>query len=361
MTKEIYKIGKLARRSLDFHFDNMNFPLHNLSNKQALNYLMSKLDSRLRSHRPRSYPLGLQLEPTTVCQLNCPQCPRIKTIVGHEIGHMSFEHYKTVMKEIGPYMVAMAVWQWGEPLLHPRISDFVKTANGYNIITLLSTNAQIDPHNFDMKSFIGSGLDMLIISMDGDSQEVYQQFRKGGNVDRVKEFVRAAVETKKQLGTDTPIINVRTIATRDAEAEIPKVREFARQAGADVYSVKTVNLAYDDDPNHPVLPENISLRSFQYRGESERQAYQKIPNRCSKPWSWPTLRYDGNLLLCECDHRMSNVLGNAFSTPFRDIWTSDLAAALRRNYPRSGKAGLEFCQRCRYKIDDSFPIVDYLN
>lgn len=360
MAKEIYKIGKLARGSLDFHFDNMSFPLHNLSAKQAGNYLLSKVESRLRKVRPHSHPLGLQLEPTTVCQLDCPHCPRIKAIAGQEIGHMDFDKYQLLMEELGPYLVAMAVWQWGEPLLHPRISDIVKIAHDYNLITLLSTNAQVDLHSFDLESFMASGLDMLIISMDGVTQEVYQQFRQGGDLERVKEFVRAAVAIKQKLRKPTPIINVRTIATRDSEAEIPLVRDFAMQAGADVYSAKSITLSYDDDPDHPALPINKSLRSFQYRGEAERQAYKKLPNCCTKPWSWPTLRYDGTVLLCECDHTMANGLGNAFTTPFRDIWFSEHAAKLRENYPGSGKAGLEFCQRCRYKIDDGFPIVDYL-
>jgi MoaA/NifB/PqqE/SkfB family radical SAM enzyme len=78
-----------------------------------------------------------------------------------------------------------------------------------------------------------------------------------------------------------------------------------------------------------------------------------LPDRCTKPWSWPTLRYDGTVLFCECGHTMANMLGNAFTSSFRDIWLSEHAAKLRGIYPRNGKVGFEFCRRCRYKIDDS--------
>lgn len=361
MANKLYKLASLARRKIDFRFDHMQFPLHNLSRQQAGNYLLSKLESRLRTVRPWSYPPSLQLEPTIVCQLNCPHCPRIKAIAGQEIGHMNIADYQRLMAEVGPYLAAIAFWQWGEPLLHPQITEMIRIAHDFNILTFVSTNGQVDLHSFDMQAFIESGLDMLIISMDGFSQEVYEKFRQGGSVQSVKRFTRAAVKVKQELARTSPIINLRTIAIRETEHEIPKMREFAGSVGADVFSVKAVSLYYNDDPNHPALPENRAYRSFQYKGPAEAQAYRLRPNRCTKPWAWPTLRYDGTLLVCECDHSMSQALGNVFLSPsFKQVWTGEKATAMRKQFPHSGKAGLEFCKRCRYKLDDAFPCVEYL-
>ena len=341
-------------------YDNLFFR-RKLTLRRAANSLLAALEARMRIRRPHSYPIALQLEPTIHCQLDCPYCPRMKAMPGMELGHMKWNDYERLLAEVGPHITAIAFWQWGEPLLHPRIADMVALANRYGLITFMSTNAQAVCSETDFNNLVSSGLDMMIVSMDGATQEVYEKFRVGGELAQLKRFVDGLVQAKQKLAVTNPIINIRVVATSENEGDIEAVRDYARSAGADVFCVKSVSLYHDDDVDHPSLPRDRQHRSFQYRDSAAKEQYRCIPNYCRKPWAWPMLRYDGTLLFCECDHTMTANLGNVFvADSFRTVWQGPVAQNFRDKYHSNGTIDLEFCQRCRYKLDDAIRRVEHL-
>lgn len=350
--KRLYSL--IGKNQLTYDYDRLRFVSGKPTNKRITNYILSRLEYLARVKRPFTYPIGLQLEPTTDCQLSCPFCPRQRDIRVDGPGYMDMADYEKLLQEIGDYLITIAFWQWGEPLLHPGINAMIKLANQYGIITFISTNGQIDPGEIDLKGLVDSGLNMIIVSMDGAEQEFYEKFRQKGKMDKVKRFVKAIVKEKKGSPTSQLLINVRTIAISENEKGIQGVHDFAQQAGADIFSVKGVSLYYDANPNNPVLPDDYQLRTFQYQGIKNAVAYERMPNLCSKPWSYPTLRQDGTLLMCECDHKMSNPLGNVFiEGSFKKVWQHRQAQDIRTRFKPNGIIDLAFCKRCRYKIDDA--------
>ena len=74
----------------------------------------------------------------------------------------------------------------GEPYLNPSFLDMVKYASQKKVYTATSTNAHY-LNDENAKRTIESGLDRLIISIDGTTQEVYQQYRVGGQLHKVIE------------------------------------------------------------------------------------------------------------------------------------------------------------------------------
>lgn len=351
-------LRQLLRGEIHLHYDRLTFVNRSVTPTRLLNHLLRGVEGRLRLARPRSYPFGLQLEPTVRCQLTCPQCPRTDAVGGPSDGEMPWENYARLMEEIGPSLVVVAFWQWGEPLLHPRIADMIRLAREYGCLTLLSTNGQVGA-DYPVGELLEAGLDMLIISMDGTSQEAYGSFRRDGSVEPVRQFTSRVVAEKRRRGLPRPLVNLRTVATADNEEELPRLREFARQVGADAYTVKSVSLYYDASPDNPVLPRDRELRSFQYLGPEEAAAYLVEGNFCRKPWYWPCLRHDGELLLCECDHGREAALGNVFRAgSFRSAWRGERAAELRREFRPDGRIGLAFCARCRYKRDDAIRLLE---
>jgi len=192
----IYRLHRLLAGELILPYDRMIFSRREVPHTRARNMLLERLEGGLKIRRPLSYPLALQLEPTTLCQLDCPYCPRIPATRGMQHGHMKLSDYTRLLEEVGHYLAAIAFWQWGEPLLHPHIADMVRLASSYGIISFMSTNAQIDPDEVDLSALVNSGLDMLIISMDGVSQHVYESFRSGGQIERLKRFTEAVIHEK---------------------------------------------------------------------------------------------------------------------------------------------------------------------
>ncbi len=353
------KLLRLLAGHHEFRYDRLSFPRRPTA-RQRLNLLASRLESRLRARRPLSYPVALQLEPTIRCQLDCPLCPRRLATEGRPGDHMAWDDYVRLLAEVGPHLLAIAFWQWGEPLLHPRLPEMIDLASRRRILCLLSTNGQTRLERGRLRDLVRSGVDLLIVSIDGASQGSYESFRRGGRLELAREFVRRVVAERTSLGRARPLVNVRAIATRASEPDLPLVRRLARRDGADLFSVKSVSLYYDDDPGSPELPQATALRSYQYQGRRQAARYRELPNLCVKPWAWPTLRHDGTLLLCECDHGGEHPLGNAFGAGgFRAVWRGEAARALRRAFPADGLVGLEFCRRCRYKRDDAIRRLEW--
>ncbi|RPI22272.1 MAG: radical SAM/SPASM domain-containing protein [Acidobacteria bacterium] len=349
--------GLLLNRRLDFKSDGIIFPREKLSRTQIFNLLLGRMEARLRLTRPLSYPTGLELEPTLACQLDCPLCPREG--VAQKPGRpMQWAGYEKLMQEVGPYLLATALWRFGEPFLHPRLIEMVAMAHRYNILTLLSTNAQFDPQVVDLTGLFEAGLDHLIISTDGATPETYSYFRKGGNLEKLKDFTKTAAKIKRKLKLHNPVITVRAIATRTNEAEIEEIASLARAVGADVFTLKSLYLTGHADPAHRDLPRNYELRSLQYRGTQGAAEYRRLPYLCRKPWNWPTVCHDGTLLMCECDEGHERILGNVFADrSFRFLWRGRPAQDFRRSFPND----VPFCQNCRFKVDDNTLMARALN
>jgi MoaA/NifB/PqqE/SkfB family radical SAM enzyme len=113
--------------------------------------------------------------------------------------------FKKVIDELAPSLSYLTFYFQGEPYLHPNFLELVKYAADKNIYTATSTNAHY-LNDAAAKKTIESGLDRLIISIDGTTQETYEAYRKGGKLDKVIEGARNIVRWKKELKSITPFV-----------------------------------------------------------------------------------------------------------------------------------------------------------
>ena len=101
----------------------------------------------------------------------------------------------------------------GEPFLNPRSIEMIRYASSKRIYTATSTNA----HYLDDESArqtVESGLDRLVISIDGTTQETYQQYRIGGSLQKVLNGARNVIEWKKKLKSSTPYVVFQFLVVR---------------------------------------------------------------------------------------------------------------------------------------------------
>lgn len=109
------------------------------------------------------------------------------------------DFFSQTIDEIHKDMLYLIFYFQGEPYLNPDFLEMVKYAASKKIYTATSTNAHYLTDAIAKKT-IESGLDRLIISVDGTTQEVYQQYRVGGNLQKVFEGARNIVKWKKTSG-----------------------------------------------------------------------------------------------------------------------------------------------------------------
>lgn len=191
-------------------------------------------------------PYWLTLDPSNFCQLQCPFCPTGANKGTRNKSQMNFDHYKRFMDRVGPYVIRMEFMNWGESLFNKRLPDMIAEAKRHGIQTELHENFNNVPDEM-VERLVGSGLDILSVSVDGLTQETYETYRIGGDLDRVLGNLHALVEARRRQGSATPKIAWQFLVFRHNEHEVDDVEEFARAHGADEIRIKGAFLPTNGD------------------------------------------------------------------------------------------------------------------
>ena len=115
-------------------------------------------------------PIALSIEPTTQCNLGCPECPSGLKEFTRKTGNLTPELNKKIVDELHKTVSYINYYFQGEPYINPNFLDFVKYANSKKIFCSTSTNGHF-LNDKNCKKTIESGLKRLIISIDGNDQE----------------------------------------------------------------------------------------------------------------------------------------------------------------------------------------------
>ena len=200
-------------------------------------------------------PVSISFEPTTSCNLRCPECPSGLRSFSRPTGMLQNDFFTKTIDEIHQHVLYLIFYFQGEPYLNPAFLDMVKYASDKKIYTATSTNAHYLNDEAARKT-VESGLDRLIISIDGTTQDVYKQYRVGGTLEKVTEGARNIVKWRKKLNSKTPFIFFQFLVVKPNEHQIEDIKKLAKEIGVDEVRFKTAQV-YDfkDDPNQ-LIPEN---------------------------------------------------------------------------------------------------------
>ena len=188
---------------------------------------------------PDAYPRELYVEPTIVCNLRCPQpaCAPDEVYDTRSIRMLPFDTYKKVLDEVGPHLERMVFYNYGESFILPDACQMIRYAKDVNpkIWIWTSTNG----HYFDtpekIRALVDSGIDEIQFSIDGATQEVYEQYRKHGRLAKVLNGIRAVVEERERRGTPGPWILWNYILFRwnDSDEQMERAHSLAIELGVD--------------------------------------------------------------------------------------------------------------------------------
>ena len=168
--------------------------------KVVSSYLYSRV-SKNPTHWGK--PLSISFEPTTSCNLRCPECPSGLRSFTRPTGMLTEDLFKKTINELHDTLTYLLFYFQGEPYLHQGFLELVKYASKHKIYTATSTNAHY-LNDTVAKATVESGLDRLIISIDGTTQDTYEQYRVGGYLSKVIEGAKNIVKWKKELNSSTP-------------------------------------------------------------------------------------------------------------------------------------------------------------
>jgi MoaA/NifB/PqqE/SkfB family radical SAM enzyme len=219
----------------------MSFSFRKRNLSAFANFLRAKYDMHTGAVRVGSRPYYLCLDPSDICQLRCPTCPTgIENELRRKKGSLeiyrsdrqklSTELANAVLDELGDYLFLVMFYNYGEPLLNPRLPDLVAAATARDIATEVHTNLSVRLSDEQIDALLGSGLDALSASVDGFSQEAYEVHRVGGDIELVKRNLERLSNARQRLGLATQI-SYRFLVFRHNEHEVDAARRFASDLG----------------------------------------------------------------------------------------------------------------------------------
>jgi radical SAM protein with 4Fe4S-binding SPASM domain len=288
-------------------------------------------------------PIALAFEPTTSCNLRCPECPSGLRSFTRDTGMLEKSLFEKTILELKNSLLYLTFYFQGEPYLHKDFLAMVAFATKYKIYTATSTNA----HYLDMESArktVASGLDRLIISIDGTTQETYEQYRVGGKIAKVIEGTKNIIAAKKEAKSPTPHVIFQFLVVKPNEHQIAEVKELAKELGVDEVRFKTAQI-YDYEQGNSLIPTIEKYSRYTPNGDGSYSIKNKFINHCWKMWHSCVITWDGKIIPCCFDKDAHYQLGSLGNDTFKEVWNSDAYGKFRQSLIKS-RSEIEMCKNC---------------
>lgn len=306
--------------------------------KIYIGYSLSKLTKKSKVY---GLPWGISIEPTHLCNLKCPECPTGMGEIQRGKKEFPIKEYIQIIDQVYKSSQVIQLFLQGEPFLNKSIDEFIAYANSKNLYTSISTNGHYLDEEMAHKIVL-SGLDKLIISIDGIDQETYEKYRINGKLDRVLNGIDLINKAKQAYHSVYPFLELQFIVFKHNEHQIELFKKMFFKR-ADKISIKTAQI-YDVENKQFLLPTLDKYSRYSNENNSFKQK-RKIKNRCFKIWYTSDITTDGDVLPCCYDKFAQYKLGNAFESDFKSIWHGNLAKAYRNKILKTQK-DIGICNNC---------------
>jgi radical SAM protein with 4Fe4S-binding SPASM domain len=290
------------------------------------------------------YPVSVSVEPTTACNLRCPECPSGLRAFTRPTGMLQNNFFRDTIDQISKDLLYLVFYFQGEPYLNPEFLDMVRYAAGKGIYTATSTNAHYLSDS-NAKKTVESGLDRLIISIDGTSQDIYEQYRVGGRLEKVLEGAINIMKWKKELKSKTPFVFFQFLVVKPNEHQISQVKQLADEIGIDEVRFKTAQIYdYKNDPNH-LIPTIDKYSRYKKNKNGEFEIKNSLNNHCWRLWHATVITWDGLVVPCCFDKDAQHRLGDLKGMPFKEIWHNKNYIDFRKSILQS-RSKIDICANC---------------
>lgn len=293
--------------------------------------------------RHSGLPISLAIEPTTACNLRCPECPSGLRSFTRPTGKIALPLFKKIIDETQSHLVYLTFYFQGEPYLHPDFLEMVQYANQHRVYTATSTNAHFLSEELARKT-VESGLSRLIISIDGATQETYSAYRKEGKLNEVIEGTQRLVKWKKELKSKTPYLIFQFLVVKPNEHETEEIRTLGRELGVDEVRFKTAQI-YDYEDGSPLIPTIDKYSRYKQGANGKWSLKNAMENECWKMWHSSVVTWDGRMVPCCFDKDATHSMGNVGERPLADIWSGAAYQRFRQALFHSRK-DIDICKNC---------------
>ncbi|MFH0842943.1 MAG: radical SAM/SPASM domain-containing protein [Bacteroidota bacterium] len=298
-------------------------------------YLLSSMTGR-----PAAFglPPAIGVELTNHCNLACPECTTGSGKMKRMKGFMDLSLFDKLISELKNSIYYVTLNFQGESTMHPKFFSFLIKSR--RLKTVLSTNGHFLTPEYAEK-IVRSGLNKLIVSLDGMEQETYSEYRRGGDLKTVLEGIRNVHDANRRAGRPLRL-EIQFLVSRINEHQIESVKHFASEMKA-AFRLKSMQII-----NAGNMRKWIPSEQDHSRYEEEPGGYRiknRFPDRCARLWLNPVVTWDGKVLPCCFDKDADHVLGDLYEDTFRDIWNGPKYTIFRKSL-LAGRYMTDICRNC---------------
>ena len=306
-------------------------------------YFSFQLTKLLRRPVQWGIPMTISVEPTTACNLRCPECPSGLRSFTRDTGNMKEDFFRKLIDDMGRKLTWLIFYFQGEPYINPKFLDMVSYAHMKGIYTITSTNGHfLHPEN--ARKTVASGLDRILISVDGATQDVYEQYRIEGKLETVLQGARNLVQAKKDANSNTPHIVFQMLVVKPNEHQIDTIKKLAKEIGVDEVKLKTAQV-YEYETGNELIPTLDKYSRYKQNADGTWAVKNKLLNHCWKLWHACVITWDGIVVPCCFDKDAIHRLGDLKKNSFKEIWKGAAYEGFR-NKLSGGRKEIDICTNC---------------
>lgn len=326
--------------------DGLNL-LSKLTLRKGINVIktISSFYASLWMKRPLHWglPYSISIEPTTACNLRCLQCPSGLRSFRRPTGNLDKNFYKKIIDELAEHLLYLTLYFQGEPYIHPDFFEMVAYASQKNIYTATSTNAHF-LNTSNAQKTLDSGLNRLIISIDGTTQETYEQYRIGGSLQKVIQGTETLLNLRSKGNYRNPYVIFQFLVVKPNEHQIEDIKQLARKLGVDKVALKTAQI-YNFENGSPLIPTQNKFSRYILQTNGKYALKNPLLNQCWRMWQGCVITWDGRVVPCCFDKDAHHVLGNLQINSMKTIWQSETYQNFRKKLLQARKE-IDICQNC---------------
>ncbi len=309
-----------------------------------------RIESERKRHmiHLRGFPYYYIVDSGNICNLRCPLCPTGTGENDREKRMLGFEQFRSIIDRISPYAYEVSLHNWGEPFLNKDIFRMIRYCRRKNIGNNLSSNLNV--RGLDAEKVVLSGLEYLVVSLDGISQEVYSFYRVGGDIETVMVNLKKIIEVKRKYGVKYPIIEWQYIVMKHNCHQLEQARKIAKRVGVDLIRFIPVGFPMDMPAKNALaekwFPESDG-NSATARAITDRFMQKPIVGGCFYLYRSMTINPDGNVAPCCVAYKKKDDFGNFFADALEGLWNNDMYISARSLFSGDRKSDIvTVCNRC---------------
>ncbi len=318
--------------------------------KKLANIVLAEFEFRHQHTTLRCMPYYYIVDICNVCNLRCPLCPTGNTTIARKQAMLSHGQYEAIFEKIREYALVVSFYNHGEPMLNPDVFSIIEYTHRNRVGTNISSNFNW-PQPVDINDFIRSGLDYVTVSLDGVTQETYQQYRVRGDVREVFDNMKRLVSAKRALRSRTPFVEWQFIVFKHNEHEMDEARKLAAEIGVDLLRFVSPGVPPEDMhdacledkwmPTNPLYwerhPKLVEDRGYVF----DRACFYLYRSMFVYP--------GGGVTPCCFAHDDRQDFGNLYNNSVSEIWNNETYRSARLLFSKGTRASDRvetICDKC---------------